>query len=49
MVHGLIWDPTVVPEYDTTNSTVWTGKELFIWSGTCSRPAVGARYQPPAM
>jgi Galactose oxidase, central domain len=39
----------VVPEYDTTNSTVWTGKELFIWSGTCSRPAVGARYQPPAM
>lgn len=38
----------VAPEVDTTNSAVWTGREVFIWGAACGGPAAGARYQPPA-
>jgi hypothetical protein len=31
-----------------SNHTVWTGQELFIWSGRCDPQGVGWRYQPRA-
>jgi cysteine-rich repeat protein len=32
----------------SSNHTVWTGSELFVWSAQCDPKGVGWRYQPPA-
>jgi hypothetical protein len=44
--------PAIVPglavTYSSSNHTVWTGTELFIWSAQCDPTGAGWRYQPPA-
>jgi hypothetical protein len=34
--------------YSHTNTTAWTGSELFTWGAQCTGSGVGGRYQPPA-
>lgn len=46
-------DPSASPSgiaisTSNSNQTVWTGQELFVWSGRCDPQGVGWRYQPRA-